>query len=376
LALVCADVPCTAAAVFTTNRFRAAPVLYDQEIITANNQVQAAVINSGCANACTGAQGLVDTRDMAARVGAALGIPANTVFVMSTGVIGQLLPMEKIAAGIVAAHQALSDDGGHAAARAIMTTDTRPKEAAIQVEIDGQLVTIAGICKGAGMIHPDMATMLAMLVTDAAIERKTLQSALQTVVGRTFNMISVDGDMSTNDTVLVLASGQAGNLTISDTTSPRYRAFLEGLQSVATSLAQAIVRDGEGASKFITICVTHAVDFAGAKRVAKSIANSILFKTAVYGEDANWGRVLCAAGYSGIEIDPDLVSLWMKNDVDSLQLVKEGSPFEIDEARAAAILAGDEVTFRLDLGQGNADATVWTCDLTHAYVDVNAHYRT
>jgi glutamate N-acetyltransferase/amino-acid N-acetyltransferase len=376
LALVCADVPCTAVAMFTTNRVRAAPVLYDQEIIRSGRPVQAVVINSGCANACTGERGLDDARRMAERVGEALGIPADTVFVMSTGVIGQPLPMDKIAAGIAAAAPSLSDSGGHAAAEAIMTTDTRPKEAAAQVQVGGKRVHIAGMCKGAGMIHPDMATMLAMLVTDAAVERDVLQRALQTAVDRAFNMISVDGDTSTNDTVLLMGSGQAGNPTISDTSSAEYRAFLNGLLGVATALAQGIVRDGEGASKFVTIQVGGAIDFADARQVAKSIANSSLVKTAIYGQDANWGRVICAAGYSGVEIDPDLLSLWMENEADSLHLVQDGVPFEINEPRAAAILSGSEVTFRLDLGLGDAEATVWTCDLTHAYVDINAHYRT
>jgi glutamate N-acetyltransferase/amino-acid N-acetyltransferase len=295
---------------------------------------------------------------------------------MSTGVIGQHLPMEKIAIGINKACRTLSYEGGNDAARAIMTTDTRPKEAAVQVEIGGRTVTIAGMCKGAGMIHPDMATMLAMLVTDAAVERDVLQHALHATVERTFNMLTIDGDTSTNDTVLLMANGHAENPTLADTSSVEYRAFLGGLLDVATTLAQDIARDGEGASKLITVQVTGAADFAGAKQVAKSIANSSLVKTAVYGEDANWGRVICAAGYSGVDIDPDRVSLWMENKIDSLWLVKEGAPFEIDEARAAAILAEREVFFRLDLGMGKESATVWTCDLTHAYVDINAHYRT
>lgn len=376
LALIAADGPCTAAAMFTTNRVRAAPVLYDQCIIQAGHPVQAVVINSGCANACTGEQGLRDARRMAEMTVDHLGLPSEAVLVMSTGVIGQLLPMEKVSAGIKQACQALSHSGGADAARAIMTTDTRPKEAATQVEIEGRTVTIAGMCKGAGMIHPDMATMLAALVTDAAIERDVLQHALQATVERTFNMVTVDGDTSTNDTVLLLANGQARNPMLSDVTSSAYREFANGLLDVATALAQAIARDGEGASKFITIQVTGAASWGEAKQVAKSIASSNLVKTAVYGEDANWGRVVCAAGYSGVPIEPDRLSLWMENRLDSLYLVKRGEPFEIDEARASAILAEAEVAFRLDLGSGRESATAWTCDLTHAYVDVNAHYRT
>ena len=376
LGLVHAVVPCTAAAVFTTNQIKAAPVLYDQALIEARRLVQAVVINSGCANACTGRQGLENAQSTAQLVGEALGIPPEAVFVMSTGVIGQPLPMAKIAVGIAQASHALAADGGHAAARAIMTTDTRPKEAAVRLEIGGRSVTIAGMCKGAGMIHPNMATMLAMMVTDAAVDREVLQCALKATADRTFNMITVDGDMSTNDTLLLLASGQAMSKEISLTSSDAYRALLDGLAVVATELAQGIVRDGEGASKFVTIQLTGAVDDAAAKRVAKSIANSSLVKTAIYGRDANWGRVVCAAGYSGVELDPDKLSLWMENESDSLHLVRDGEPYEIDERRAAVILEGDHVTWRMDLGLGTGQATVWTCDLTHAYVDINAHYRT
>jgi glutamate N-acetyltransferase/amino-acid N-acetyltransferase len=295
---------------------------------------------------------------------------------MSTGVIGQTLPMDKISAGIALASQSLATDGGHAAARAIMTTDTVPKEAAAQIRMGGKVVTIAGMSKGAGMIHPDMATMLAMLVTDAAVQRDVLQAALHLVAERTFNMITVDGDTSTNDTLLLLANGLAGNPVLSDTSSDDYAILVDGLQSVAEALAKGIVRDGEGATKFITIQVAGAPDFAAAKQVAKSIAHSPLVKTALYGQDANWGRVICAAGYSGIKLDPDRLSLWMENEVDSLHLVRGGAPFEIDEPRASAVLAEKEVTLRLDLGMGSAKATVWTCDLTHSYVDINAHYRT
>ncbi|MBN1936241.1 MAG: bifunctional glutamate N-acetyltransferase/amino-acid acetyltransferase ArgJ [Anaerolineae bacterium] len=376
IALIAADQPCAAAAVFTTNRVQAAPVIYDRALIRAGKRVQAVVVNSGNANACTGAQGLADVQETARLTGDALGLDADSVFVMSTGVIGQPLPMETIDRGIQLAAPALLPDGGHAAARAIMTTDTRPKEAAVQVQVGDKTVTVAGMCKGAGMIHPNMATMLALIVTDAAVERGALQSALNTVVERTFNAITVDGDTSTNDTLLLLANGLAGNAVISNANSSDYAAFVEGLSAVATTLSQAIVRDGEGASKFIAIHVGGAADFAAAKRVAKSIAHSPLVKTAVYGEDANWGRVICAAGYSGVEFDPARLSLWMENAVDRLHLVRDGEPFEIDEARAARMLAEDEIAFRLDLGQGDAEATVWTCDLTHAYVDINAHYRT
>jgi glutamate N-acetyltransferase/amino-acid N-acetyltransferase len=338
--------------------------------------IQAVVINSGYANACTGQQGLKDTRHTAEWVAQALGCPADRVFVMSTGVIGQPLPMEKIAAGVRHAALGLSEQAGHAAARAIMTTDTRPKEAAARVFVGDTQVTIAGMCKGAGMIHPGMATMLALMLTDASIAPALLKTALNRVVERTFNMITVDGDMSTNDTILSLANGQAGNTRLVDAESSEYQAFEDGLLAVATELAQGLVRDGEGATKFVTIHVSGAETWAAARQVAKTIATSNLVKTAIYGQDANWGRVICAAGYSGVDIEPDQLRLLMSGDVDALELVRAGAPFEINEDRASAILAGDEVTFALDLGMGQAEATVWTCDLSHRYVDINAHYRT
>ena len=376
LALVSADVPCVGAALFTTNRIRAAPVLYDQALIDAGRPIQAVVINSGCANACTGSQGLDDVRAMSGQVGEALGCPPDAVFVMSTGVIGQPLPMENIGVGIRDAAQSLSVDGGHYAARAIMTTDTRPKEAAARVRVGDSVVTIAGMCKGAGMIHPGMATMLALLLTDAAVAPAVLQTALKRVADRSFNMVTVDGDMSTNDTVLLLANGQASDRVLTDMDSVEYQDFERGLSVVATELAQGLVRDGEGATKFVTIHVSGAENRAAAKQVAKSIATSSLVKTAIYGQDANWGRVICAAGYSGVDIEPERLELRMSGDSDALLLVREGVPFEIDEERASAILAGDEVTFALDLGMGAEEATVWTCDLSHRYVDINAHYRT
>jgi len=376
LALVSSELPCSAAALFTTNRVRAAPVVYDQALIDAGKLVQAVVINSGCANACTGQQGLDDALRTAEIVAKALGCPADSVFVMSTGVIGQPLPMDKIAVGVRDAARNLSGQAGHAAARAIMTTDTRPKEASARVCVGDTEVTIAGMCKGAGMIHPDMATMLALLLTDAAIAPALLKTALNRVVERTFNMITVDGDMSTNDTVLVLANGRAGSEVLSDANSSEYRAFEDGLLAVATELAQGLVRDGEGATKFVTIHVSGAETWAAAKQVAKTIATSVLVKTAIYGQDANWGRVICAAGYSGVDIEPERLCLRMIGSQDSLELVRDGAPFEIDEGRAAVILSGPEVAFALDLGMGQAEATVWTCDLSHSYVDINAHYRT
>jgi glutamate N-acetyltransferase/amino-acid N-acetyltransferase len=375
LALVIADVPCVATAVFTTNRVQAAPVLYDRQLL-GGGAVQGVVINSGCANACTGARGLRDTAEMAGLVEAELGLSAGSVLVMSTGVIGQYLPMDKIAAGIRGAGQALGADGGHAAARAIMTTDTKPKEAAVRFRAAGCEVTVAGMCKGSGMIHPNMATMLGVLATDAAIERTLLERALREVVDLTFNKVTVDGDTSTNDMVVLLANSMAGNPPITVESDEAYEAFRDALLEVATTLAVALAADGEGATKLITVHVTGASDREAAAVVAKSIANSTLVKTAVYGEDANWGRVLCAAGYSGIAIDPARLALWLTDGRLTLQLVRGGEPFDVDEKMAAEILASDSIAFRLDLGQGSEEATVWTCDLTHAYVDINAHYRT
>ncbi|HUT20581.1 MAG TPA: bifunctional glutamate N-acetyltransferase/amino-acid acetyltransferase ArgJ [Anaerolineae bacterium] len=376
LALIAADVPCVPAAVFTTNQVQAAPVVYDRQLMDGGGMVQAVVINSGCANACTGARGLRDAAEAAALVEAELSLSAGSVLVMSTGVIGQYLAMDRVRAGIRSASRSLSAEGGHAAARAIMTTDTVPKEASVRVDVAGQDVTIAGMCKGSGMIHPNMATMLGVIATDVAIERPLLQRALDEVVGQTFNMVTVDGDTSTNDAVALLANGLAANEVISDEDSAAYRAFRNGLLEVATSLATALARDGEGASKFITIRVTGATDAQAATVVAKSIADSALVKTAVYGQDANWGRVLCAAGYSGVAFDPAQLALWLTDGVKTLHLVRNGEPFEIDETVASEILASREIAFRLDLGQGSGEARVWTCDLTHDYVSINAHYRT
>jgi len=373
LALVVSEVPCQAAAVFTANRVQAAPVLWDKEVLAISPEgVRAVAINSGCANACTGEQGLRDAQQMVRQVALALGTGPHGVLVMSTGVIGQRLDMEKIGAGIRAAVETLSTEGGHEVARAIMTTDTRPKEIAVQGEIAGRRVTIAGMCKGAGMIHPNMATLLGLILTDAAIAQPLLQRALRQAVEASFNRITVDGDMSTNDTVAVLASGLAGNREVKAENAPDYAEFLEGLTFVATELAKGVVRDGEGATKFIEVQVRGARTEAEARQAAMAVATSNLVKTAIYGKDANWGRVICAVGYSGVEVDIERLSLWF----DDLHLVKDGQPYNVDEERALEILSQDEVAITVDLGQGEAEATVWTCDLTHDYVTINAHYRT
>jgi glutamate N-acetyltransferase/amino-acid N-acetyltransferase len=380
LALIYSAKPCATAGVFTQNRFLAAPVIYDQELLVRNPMdIRAVVINSGCANACTGEPGLSDARKTALLAGEALSIAPESVLVMSTGVIGQPLAMDKMAKGIATAAGALSATGGHEAALAIMTTDTRPKEVAVRLSLAGQTVTVGGMCKGAGMIHPNMATMLGLIATDAAVEVRLLGHLLRQAVDRSFNMISVDGDTSTNDTILLLANGLAANPPLLDESSPGYEDFVAALTFVSTELAKMIVRDGEGATKFVTLRVRGAQSLAEAKQAAMAIARSCLVKTAVYGEDANWGRVLAAVGYSGVKVDPDRVMLWFGTGQAGdapLQLVKGGQPFDVDEARASEILAHDAIEIVVDLGLGAEEATVWTCDLSHGYVDINAHYRT
>ncbi len=391
------DRPCSAAATFTRNTFPAAPVLYDRALVAENAAgLRAVAINAGCANACTGEPGLADAEAMAGLAEAALGLPARSAAVMSTGVIGPRLPMDRIAAGIQQAAGELSADGWDAASRAIMTTDTRPKTAFR--EVGG--VRLFGMCKGAGMIHPNMATMLATIVTDAAVEPTLLAELLRGAVDVSFNCISIDGDMSTNDTVLLLANGaadwklEARSSKLSTSTS----AFASALTSLCTDLAQQIVRDGEGATKFITIRVEGAASDAEARAAAKAVANSPLVKTAFYGGDANWGRILAAVGYSGATVDPTKADLWIAagtwpdvgagfpSEYDThgydpekpapTQLVHSGQPLPYSEDAASAIFAGPEITVAVKLGLSDGQATVWTCDLSHDYVSINGHYRT
>jgi len=382
LALVYSEAPCRVAGVFTTNRVKAAPVLVDQLVLAKNRDaVHVAVVNSGNANACTGLQGINDAKTMACTAAAALEVKCTASLVMSTGVIGRPLPMDRIGEGIVEAQQRLSSDGGHDAARAIMTTDTRPKELAVKIQLPEQAVTctIAGMAKGAGMIHPNMATMLSVITTDAAIASAPLQQALGDAVKRSFNMITVDGDTSTNDTVLLLANGLAGNDEIADSASPEFTVFRDGLTHVCTELAKMIVRDGEGATKFVEITVKGAPSFADARQVAMSVANSNLVKTALFGQDPNWGRVLAAVGYSGVEVDPARIALWFAPGGDggsALQLVRDGQPCDVDEQRAREILSESDIAIIIDLGLGTEAATVWTCDLSYEYVKVNAAYTT
>lgn len=369
IALLVSDRPCQAAGVFTTNRVKAAPVLYDQAILARPDAaIRAVIVNTGSANACTGAQGLENTRATAAQVAQIAGCASDDVLALSTGVIGLHLPMDAIRRGVTALGGMLRADGWAGAAAAIMTTDTRPKLASVQ---QGGY-TITGIAKGAGMIAPNMATMLAVIATDAAAPRDLLQRALTAAAGNSFNRIVVDGDMSTNDTVLVLANGASGAAVADEA------AFTAALADVCAQLAQAIVRDGEGATKFVTVHVTGAADEAGAVAVARSIATSALVKTAFYGADPNWGRILCAAGYAGVDLDPDRLALWLldASGAPAIQLVEEGRPLDYDEPVAIALMQTPEWGARLDLGAGAASTWIWTCDLSHDYVTINGHYRT
>ncbi len=373
LALISADGPCAAAGVFTTNRIQAAPVLYDREIMERNAaSIRAVIANAGCANACTGERGMTDARRMASLTARSLDCEPDQVLVLSTGVIGRHLDMEKVARGIAAVTSPTAEQGADAASRAILTTDTRPKTAAADLDVSGGRNAIRGFAKGAGMIHPGLATMLAVVTTDADLAPETLRGALKSAVARSFNRVSVDGDMSTNDTVLLLAS-RAARITLDDA---GVRAFTDGLTGVCISLARQIARDGEGATRLVEITVTGGRDEAEAHTVADSIARSPLVKTAIHGGDPNWGRVLAAAGCSGAAIDPDRLTLAFGASGETLTLVRDGLPVAFDEHAASALLRCDPVLVRLDLGLGGGEATVWTCDLSAEYVAINAHYTT
>jgi glutamate N-acetyltransferase/amino-acid N-acetyltransferase len=384
-AMIASEVPCNAAAVFTTNAFKAGPVLACQHVLQhAANDVHGVVINSGCANACTGPEGLKHAQET---ISYAQKFGVKNSLVMSTGVIGPFLPMEKIRRGVELSSAALTTDqsGWEAASRAIMTTDTVPKLHSRTYTIgNGKQFTIAGMCKGSGMIHPNMATMLSVVATDIRIDQKVLQSALSYAADRSFNSVSVDNDTSTNDTFAVLANGQSPDFTVGDTisstSSPAFTQFQDCLTDFSVELATMLARDGEGATKFVTIQVVGARDYAEAKLVAKSVANSALVKTAMYGQDANWGRVVCAVGYSGANIQPDRVNMWFVDETNdsaekNLHLLKDGRPFDTNEERATELVRRENITVRVDLGQGAASATVWTCDYSVDYVHINADYR-
>jgi glutamate N-acetyltransferase / amino-acid N-acetyltransferase len=370
LALVVSESTARAASVFTTNRAPAAPVLVSREHLSrSRGAARAIVINSGCANACTGAEGLQAARDMAAETARLVGCPVEQVLVASTGVIGVALPMDKVRAGLPQAARALGADQGSAAARAIMTTDPFPKEAATKIAPGGGAdISIGGMAKGSGMIEPMLATMLAFVTTDAAVPQALLDRALRDAVEDTFNAITVDGECSTNDCVMLLANGASG-VTIDERT---YRAFVDGLSAVCRELAIGIVRGGEGATKLVTVRVTGAASPSEARRAAKAIANSPLVKTAIHGGDPNWGRLIAVAGRAGVAFDLERAAVAIGPTV----LFKAGRPYDEAAPLAAAYLKGTELTVSVDLGAGSAESTVWTCDLSAEYVRINADYRT
>ena len=376
MALIYSDTPCITAGTFTTNRVKAAPVIWDRDQVRSGNKAQVIVVNSGVANACTGEEGLRYCRETAEAAAREFGVEANAVLVASTGVIGQQIPIDKIVAGVTALKPGLdgSLEGGARAARAIMTTDTVPKEAAVSISLsDGTEAVIGGCCKGSGMIHPNMCTMLAFIGTDAVISKEMLQKALSSVVPDTFNMVSVDGDTSTNDTCIVMANGQAGNREIAGEDED-YELFRAGLLEVCTKLAKKMAKDGEGATCLFEVKVIHADTKENARVLARSVVSSTLTKAAIAGHDANWGRILCALGYSGIE-DPDKVDLYFESAAGKLQILKDGVSTGYSEEFATKILSCDEITATADMKMGDAEADAWGCDLTHEYVNINADYR-
>ena len=376
MAMVYSKVPCKAAGTFTTNVVKAAPVLWDRDIVTNSEYAQAVVVNAGIANACTGKQGLDYCRREAEVTGRLLGIPAEAVLVGSTGVIGMQLPMDRIEAGIAKLVEAKSDtlEAGHTAACSIMTTDTISKEIAVSFELDGKEITVGGMSKGSGMIHPNMCTMLAYITTDMAISKELLQEALSTSVVDTFNMITVDGDTSTNDTCLVMANGMAGNTEVTQK-GEAYDRFFEALNYVCTYLAKKMAGDGEGATKLFEAKVVNARSKEDARTLSRAIVGSNLSKAAIYGCDANFGRFLCAMGYSGAQFDQNDVELFFESENGRLQVFDHGTPIVFDEEKALQIMKADAVTVYVDMHEGEAEATAWGCDLTYDYVKINADYR-
>lgn len=376
MALIYSSVPCVAAGTFTTNVVKAAPVKWDQKIVKQGGAVQAIIVNSGIANACTGEEGMQYCEQTAQTAAEVFGIQKEQVLVSSTGVIGKQLPMEKIQAGIHMLAQAKGNDKlcGAEAAEAILTTDTHKKEAAVQLEIGGKTVTIGAMAKGSGMIHPNMCTMLSFLVTDAVIEKEVLQKVLSEDVEETYNMISVDGDTSTNDTVLFLANGLAQNAPICPGTE-EYKAFAAAVHTVNEQLAKAIAGDGEGATALLEVEVVGAADKEQAKKISKSVVCSNLTKTAVAGHDANWGRILCAMGYAGVSFVPEQVDLFLESAAGTIQILSDGMALSYSEEKATEILSEEKVKILADLKLGDGKATAWGCDLTHGYIDINADYR-
>lgn len=376
MAMIYSEVPCKAAGTFTTNVVKAAPVQWDKQIVYEYPTARAVVVNSGIANACTGTEGFGYCEETAKKAAEVLGIGEKEVLVASTGVIGRQLPIDKIKTGIEQLAKVLSEsrEAGSLAASAIMTTDTIRKEAAVQVEIGGRTVTIGGMSKGSGMIHPNMCTMLAFITTDASISKELLQKALSEDVKDTYNMISVDGDTSTNDTALLLANGMAGNPEITEE-NEEFAKFCSALNYVNETLAKKMAGDGEGATALFTCKVIHARTKEDAVVLSKSVITSNLTKAAIFGHDANWGRILCALGYAGVEFDPEKVDLYFESDAGSIKIIENGVDTGYSEAEATKILSEKEVTAIADMKMGEASATAWGCDLTYDYVKINADYR-
>ena len=377
MALVFSKEPCVCAGTFTTNIVKAAPVIWDRDMVYSGAPAHAVIVNSGIANACTGKEGMEYCRQTAEEAAACLGIEADSVLVGSTGVIGFQLPIDRIRAGVRMLAEAKKPGiaAGTEAAKAIMTTDTVHKEVAYEFEIGGKKAVIGGMAKGSGMIHPNMCTMLGYVTTDAAIEKVLLQKALGEIVQETFNMISVDGDTSTNDTLLVLANGLAGNAPVSDENSEDYAVFYEALKTVCRELAMKMAGDGEGCTKLIETRVIHADTLENARTLAKSVITSSLTKAAVYGRDANWGRILCALGYSGASFDPENCDLYFGEGEDRILIFTDGSAADYSEEKATELLSGEKVVITADMHMGDAQATAWGCDLTYDYVKINADYR-
>lgn len=376
MALIYSQVPCVTAGTFTTNVVKAAPVKWDQQVVKSGKKSQAVIVNSGIANACTGAEGFGYCKDTADKAGEVLGIDPEGVLIGSTGVIGKQMPIEKLKAGIEALvpKKASTLEAGTEAAKAIMTTDTKEKEIAVTIQVKDATVTIGGMAKGSGMIHPNMCTMLSFITTDAVITKEALQSALSEDVPDTYNMISVDGDTSTNDTVLLLANGMAENEEITCGT-PEYEEFKAALHVINEYLAKKIAGDGEGATALFEAKVIGAESKEQAKVLAKAIVCSNLTKTAIAGHDANWGRILCAMGYSGAQFDPEKVDLFFESQAGKIQIIENGTAVDYSEEEATKILSEPEVTAIADVKMGQESASAWGCDLTHGYIEINADYR-
>jgi len=375
LALIFSNSPCSAAAVFTSNKVKAASVLVTKENIV-NGKIRAVIANSGNANACTGDEGMDSAKRMVKLAADALQIDSGEIAVASTGVIGVPLPIGVIENGIGSLKNSLRDDdqGNADALEAIMTTDTRKKEIAVEIEIAGKKVRIGAIVKGSGMIHPNMATMLGFITTDAAIQSDALDAALRAAVKKSFNRLTVDGDMSTNDMVLIMANGEAGNAPLVNNENG-FKVFYEALEYICVALTRTMARDGEGAGKLVTVTVSGAESEENAEILAKSVASSSLVKTACFGADANWGRVLCAMGYSGADFKLEKTSVSFKSSAGIIQVCKDGMTFPFSEDLAKKILSEEEIEIIITLGEGGPKASVWGCDLTYDYVKINGDYR-